>query len=193
MVIQFTLDENTRDVLTTLFQVGGGFLTGVIVAMLGFRQARRLDRERWRREDHLRQAEAARVTHDRWVNERREVYGRFVAKLEDVRELALGGADSDVVTEALKTASRLEREIALIASKPVSDAAYAAWNAVASESRDAIRRRRGEDPGPAGEIVVDGIGTFMRTARDDLRPPQAVIQGRSPAQAGQTADQDEHR
>ena len=180
MVIQFTLDENTRDVLTTFLQVGGGFLTGVMVALLGFRHARRLDRERWRREDHLRQAEAERTAHDRWVNERREVYGRFVAKLEDIRELAQNGADSDVVTEALKTANRLEREIALIASKPVSDAAYTAWNAVAAESRSAIRRRRGEDPEPADEPLVDGIAKFMRAAHEDLRPAQSGLLERSP-------------
>jgi hypothetical protein len=51
------MDDNTRDVLTTAIQVGGGILGGVIVAFAGFLLGRTVERERWDRDDNLRRLE----------------------------------------------------------------------------------------------------------------------------------------
>jgi hypothetical protein len=51
------MDDNTRDVLTTTIQVGGGILGGVIVAFAGFLLGRTVERERWDRDDNVRRLE----------------------------------------------------------------------------------------------------------------------------------------
>ncbi len=48
------MDDNTRQVIVAIATIVGGLLTGVLVARLGFQHARRIETERWAREDRYR-------------------------------------------------------------------------------------------------------------------------------------------
>jgi len=65
------MDDNTRQVLVALVTVLGGLLTGTLVAKLGFDHARRIERDRWRREDR-----------DRNRAERIAAYSAFLVAME---------------------------------------------------------------------------------------------------------------
>jgi hypothetical protein len=56
-VPSLSMDDNTRQVLTTLIQVGGGFMAGVLAAWLGFRWNHALEQERLDREDRRQRQE----------------------------------------------------------------------------------------------------------------------------------------
>src|SRR4051812_29169608 len=92
------MDENTKDFLVAAVTVTGAFVTGVVVAAIGFWQAHRLEQETGRREDdrlrdsiaredaRLREAEKQRER-ERWSSEKRVIYARFVHALEDIEDL----------------------------------------------------------------------------------------------------------
>ena len=73
------VDDNTRNVLVTAIQVGGGLVVGLAVAAIGFWSSRKLERERWARDDRLREREAAADRDRRWLDRRREMYAMLIA------------------------------------------------------------------------------------------------------------------
>jgi hypothetical protein len=48
------VDDNTRQVIVSVATILGGLLTGVLIARLGFDHNRRLEGDRWAREDRHR-------------------------------------------------------------------------------------------------------------------------------------------
>ncbi len=90
------MDDNTKDVLVTAIQVGGGLVIGLLVAAIGFWSTRKLERERWSREDALREQERDRERHGRWLDRRRDVYANFLGAAMESRLSAEYPAESAV-------------------------------------------------------------------------------------------------
>lgn len=78
------MGDNTRDVLTTLIQVAGGFVTGLAVAVIGFRYARRLEGDRRAHEAATRRDDLDRQRSERWLRDVREVSARALNHAEQV-------------------------------------------------------------------------------------------------------------
>lgn len=84
MDITIAIDENAKDVLITLIQVGGALLTGVLIAWIGFRYGRKLEAERWQREDERRTADRELERAERWLDRRRELYATLMAEATEL-------------------------------------------------------------------------------------------------------------
>lgn len=161
------MDENLRDVLTTLIQVVGGFLTGVVVAVAGFRFTRD-------REDRQREREDLARRRDRWMTERRETYARYLRVLTVILDRAIevgAGADEKPYVEAMMEGNHLYFEVALLASEPVRVAATEAWSTTAERAAQIS----GIGGDPAGAAVTDqqrdrAAGLFLVRAREELHP-----------------------
>jgi hypothetical protein len=78
------MDANTVTVLVAGIAALSGLLTGAIVAALGYRFSRALERDRQAREDA-----------NRWLADRRQLYARFLVAASDITDEVLDRVDVD--------------------------------------------------------------------------------------------------
>jgi len=117
------VDDNTRQVIIAVATILGGLLTGVLVARLGFNYTRRMETERWAREDrHRHRAEKV------------AAYSAFLAAMEEKIDgligdmnLARAGTQRDEEQETADPSAPLQT-IAILAPPPVVGAAQAYYD-----------------------------------------------------------------
>lgn len=177
------MDDNTRDVLIAAVTVAGAFVTGVVVAGIGFWQAHRLGersagredarlRETIRREDdRLRDAEAQRER-ERWASEKRVAYVRFTAldavsdTADDYDRIEDAGA---VLLDKYRRLCAVENEVELVAPSSVRPYLRQARQAMGTRALNAIAERSGDPIAPQSLDPARVVGRFVAAASLDLQ------------------------
>lgn len=167
-----------------------GLVTGVGVSVVAFILGRRLERERWDRDDRIRREDLERQRADRWLDVRRELFARFLAGVEEIREMGRQAylGELDELGPAWIDAYNLTVEIALIEPEleVACDRVYEAACLITSDARiwDAEHQDDAEDP-PALEAretpLNDAIVAFMDAARARLGTASGKLPGAPPA------------
>jgi hypothetical protein len=179
------LDDNTRDILTTGLTVLGGFLTGVVVAAIGFRQARILEGDRQRaenarledsarREDERLREAADERSRERWMGEKRSLYARYLQSTDEWRKAGSVPRETpeqgEAVAQLMSIVDVLDDEIKLMAPKPVREASFALFQAISAETRNAQRKYRDEPTEDSYDPKnwTAAYAAFLVAARNDL-------------------------
>ena len=161
-----------------------GVVTGAVVAFVTFRLQRGLERERWDREDKLRREELDRLARERWIDDKRKLFARFLRLVEGMREASRDFYEGEPPLDWYKGAEEaynLTVEIALIEptlEKP-ADAAYETALKLAAEAsnwRHDLKEegKEGAVEPPDGEgrekTLNKAVESFMAAAQSRLRP-----------------------
>lgn len=134
--------------LTTLIQVAGGFVTGLAVAIVGFRYARKLEGDRRVHEAAIRSNELERQRSERWLRDVREVAARVISQAERVT-VTLAQKKTAEYLETQMAFNQAAAEIRLLSAKLVAPT-EALVNALADYGNHLSQ------PGPAGDPLAKG-------------------------------------
>lgn len=123
------MDDNTRAVLVTAIQVGGGFLLGLIGAYVGRRWARTDVREQQARDDRIRSEDLARLASEASRQDRQAAIERFAEQLERAGP-AIAATDHARLKTALDTLTELNAALAAmrLVAPDLDEAAGAAYD-----------------------------------------------------------------
>lgn len=154
-----------------------GVGTGISVAVLTFALGRRLERQRWERDDRIRREDLERQQAERWLDLRRDLLARLLAQVEDIRETGREVLDREpkAAEPAWSTAYNLSVEIALIEPtlEDACDRVYdSACDLVHAASR-CLLEHMDDDVEPLSlddreKPLNDAIDAFMVVASDRL-------------------------
>jgi hypothetical protein len=170
------MDEQTRQAITSVAQVIGGGLFGLLGAVVGYLAASRLARNTWQREDDLRQIEVKRLEGERagelerardnlWINDRRTLYASFMGELNAMVQASREGLKNFEAREAHRNAAYAQRvEIGLLAP----DLHRAAGAVYVAESMVSIQLMGGNVEVKARVEAAESRRKFISLARLNL-------------------------
>lgn len=164
------MDSNLRDVLITVIQVGGGLVTGFVLARFTMSRSDAMERERWKREDL-----------HRYMRDRLAAYTAFSARTMEAFDSIL--ADVNVAAAALAQGSPLPPigtgfrggffaaygDVQVLGSPQAFAAAIEVNTAVGVMFLEAGEGDMQSDEwGPVVQAVYDRLAEFSAVAKQDL-------------------------
>jgi hypothetical protein len=157
-----------------------GLVVGLGVSVATFLLTRRLERDRWDREDRIRREDLDRQATERWANERREMFGRLIRTTESLREEAryqygMRASGPGDWLGAWREGYQVAVEIALVVPE-LGDLASAMHVAATLHVIDARRWNGRADPDSVPpslkereKPIDDASELFTKAAQDNLR------------------------
>jgi len=172
------MDQNWRDVLTTMIQVGGGLVSGYVLAWFAISRSDRLEQKRWNREDR-----------HRYSVDRRQCYVRFSSLCLESMNLILGNRRAELAGREMVAPREgftneyyaAFAEIRMVGSLPIVEAAVAVNERIDEEAEAAESGASLDLVQSARNVAAESLREFARLARLDLGVGDTEEAGHPPA------------